>query len=123
MKGVKITGIKEVEKLLKDIEKEAKKELGNATKEGAEIIKSKVEANAPVRTGKLKKSIKIRAVKNSGGKVEYEIYSELDYAGYVEMGTRYKAARPFFRPAVDENSDKATKKILDVVGKGIDRVK
>lgn len=51
---------------------------------------------APVRTGKLRDSIKSNV---SGG--VGTVYSDATYSGYVENGTRYMAAHPFLRPAFD----------------------
>lgn len=52
-------------------------------------------ANAPVRTGALRDSI---AHTVDGDTVR--IGSDLDYAGFVEEGTRYMRAEPYLRPAL-----------------------
>ena len=50
----------------------------------------------PVRSGKLRNSIKTKVEGMKG-----EVYSDVSYAGYVENGTRKMRARPFLRPAYD----------------------
>lgn len=56
---------------------------------------------APVRTGVLRESI--------SGDVEGNLLTfraTAPYAGFVDMGTRKMAARPFFTPAVDQAKTK-----------------
>ncbi len=53
----------------------------------------------PVDTGALKKSIH-RTVLEDGHGTYIEIGSSLEYAIYVELGTRRMHARPYLRPAL-----------------------
>jgi HK97 gp10 family phage protein len=59
------------------------------------------QAAAPYRTGRLRRSITVeRATGRDAGTVH--VIAGAPYAGYVEFGTRYMAARPFMRPAANK---------------------
>lgn len=61
------------------------------------IIESNAKGRAPVRTGTLRRSIHHEV---SG--YEVSVGTDLEYAPYVEYGTRYMSPRPYLRPAIDE---------------------
>lgn len=61
-------------------------------------VQSLARAKAPVRTGHLRSSIKAGKVSDGVWRVEAGAH----YAVYVEYGTRYMRAQPYFRPAVAE---------------------
>jgi HK97 gp10 family phage protein len=44
-----------------------------------------------------------------------------NYAHLVEFGTEHSAAKPFMRPAMDQNGEAALVKILEMSAKGIER--
>jgi HK97 gp10 family phage protein len=53
---------------------------------------------APVDTGNLRGSISHRFA----GSLEGVVFTSVEYAPYIEYGTRKMRAQPFMRPAVDE---------------------
>jgi HK97 gp10 family phage protein len=59
------------------------------------IIQNDARRRCPVDTGRLRSSI---TVKRSAQGVT--VGSNVEYAGYVEYGTRHMAAQPYLRPAV-----------------------
>lgn len=79
----------------------------------AELIRDLAKVYVPVDTGALRDSIRVerggeglhwRMVKvRAGGYVVNPDTGKLvDYAGYVEMGTKYMSARPYLQAAVEE---------------------
>lgn len=74
----------------------AQSEVDKLTDEWATTVVRVAEMKAPMRTGRLKRSIK--KVSTKGG---YTITVNAPYAVYVEYGTRHRAANPFFKPAVE----------------------
>jgi HK97 gp10 family phage protein len=48
--------------------------------------------------------------------VEASIYTQSGYGGYLEVGTRKMAARPYIRPAFDENVGKIPEKVKEKLG-------
>lgn len=64
---------------------------------------------APVDTGRLRNSISHTVVE--GEQAAY-IGTNVEYAAYVELGTRYQRAQPYLKPAV-ANHTKEYKKIIE----------
>ena len=48
--------------------------------------------------------------------VEASMYTQSGYGGYLEVGTRKMAARPYIRPAFDENVAKIPEKVKEKLG-------
>ena len=68
-------------------------------------VKALAKVKVPVDTGALKKSITSRMLEDNHS-IYVEIGSELDYAVYVELGTRYNnGGQPFLRPALKAAGD------------------
>ena len=79
----------------------------------ANTIARKAKQKCPVKTGTLKRSIrpvvaleKDKAEIVAGGKAGMVpgVGTPVEYAAYVELGTRKQAAQPYLRPAVEEFS-------------------
>jgi HK97 gp10 family phage protein len=66
---------------------------------GAEQTAKSARALVPVRTGALRASI--RAERTPGGYAVRAGGGAVDYAAYVEFGTRRMAAQPYLRPALE----------------------
>lgn len=62
----------------------------------AELVLARAKSICPVDTGTLQASIVKEAIDNGN-----RVGSRVDYAGYVEHGTRYQHAQPYLRPALD----------------------
>lgn len=71
--SVNITGIKELTRMLERGIKTPAKALTKATKDGAMIVRKQARADSPVDTGKLKRSIKLKAEKRKVGKKVYQV--------------------------------------------------
>lgn len=69
---------------------------------GAEMTEQ-AKRNAPVRTGDLEGSI-TQSV--SGDGLETKTAPHVDYAAYVELGTRFMEAQPYLEPAHNAQSSK-----------------
>lgn len=82
----------------KDFNKDVEKFFAKEMNDKANKLKSDIARGTPVKTGKLKRSLRIE---KSGKKIE--IGSDAEYASFVEFGTRYQAAQPYFRPAIKKN--------------------
>jgi HK97 gp10 family phage protein len=67
-----------------------------ATELAADAIVTRARQLVPVRTGALKASIT-----KAGGGGDWIVTATAAYAGYVEFGTRYMAAQPYLRPALE----------------------
>jgi HK97 gp10 family phage protein len=82
------------------IEKEIKQKTDKVMKINAEKVKEKAKKLAPKKSGKLAGSIEVQRLAQSN----YSVGSDLDYAGFVEFGTRKMRARPYLYPAFLEET-------------------
>lgn len=67
----------------------------NAVKSYCDSAQAFARSIVPVRTGHLKESITVAAT----GLLEYEVFTDVEYARFVEWGTRFMRAQPFMTPA------------------------
>lgn len=81
-------------------------EVAKQVREAAVVIRDDARRRAPVRTGALRRSIKVeRAFDETTRRVSYHVGWDRRIAFYgplVELGTEDTAARPHLRPAADE---------------------
>jgi len=81
---------------------------------GALVLQAYAMQNAPVDTGFLRSSMESVEVDNGA---EMRVHAE--YAIYQEYGTRYMAAHPYVRPAIDEHTPEIVKAIGNEIEKQI----
>ena len=111
-----VTGIKEVDaKLAKLPYTIQKKLIRKAMRKAAKPVVATARQLAPKDTGRLSRSIKVKALKRSRktqhivgvrivtGKDLFK--GEYYYGGFIEYGTRYQPARSFLRRAAHQNED------------------
>lgn len=104
MPKVKIVGIEKLQKKLKDnTDLSAVRTV--VQKNGADM-QTKAQQNAPVDTGALKRSIALN-VRDIGMTAEVE--PTVEYAPYVELGTRFMNAQPYLKPAFEEQKEQFKK--------------
>lgn len=112
MPKIRVIGMKELQKALntEDAQKAVKKIVRHNGAELQSKAQEKADFHGHYRgnkfvppTGKLKSSIGLRIV-DDGMTAEVEPMAE--YAGYVEVGTRYMNAQPYLKPAYEAQSEK-----------------
>ena len=122
-----MVGDKELQRALNRISRDTQEKfVQQSLRKGAKPILASAITGVPVRTGRLKTSLKIRTRKRKrkgilGVQVQTGTRAELgiaaDAPGYypiaVEYGTKHMAADPYLRPALDTNRDKA----LGIIGR------
>lgn len=140
----KIEGMKELEKSLKELGKVPQKCVTPAARKGMKISLKSARANAPIEDGHLKKGMKLvgekskikgkkvyRVVfdrakndifqkKNSKGEITgyYPISQEY---GFFTRNGRYIPGFHFVEKSLTENAGSIEKKIVDEMGKNIDK--
>lgn len=97
--GVRLEGFEELQARLKEnVKLEDVKVVvsyhGSQMQQTAQIV-------CPRRTRDLARSITLEL---SNGGMAAEVAPHMNYAGYVEWGTRYMAAQPYIRPAFMQQS-------------------
>ena len=97
--GIKLKGAKELKvKLSKCTDMGPVKQV---VRKHTSELQQKAMRNAPVDTGALKRSIMLDI---SDGGMTGVVEPTVEYAPYVEWGTRYMSAQPFMKPAFDEQA-------------------
>ena len=74
-------------------------------------IETDAKRNCPVDTGRLRGSITTNIISTYSG----EVGTNVEYAGWVEYGTRYQSAQPYFEPAVEKNEDKFNEELDKII--------
>lgn len=99
VKPIAVTGMKELQRALKDMDGESQKEIRVALNTVAATVVQGAARRVPVRTGKARSSLKAMSsqtetrIKAGGRKAEY--YGWLDFGGRV--GRKKSVARPVLR--------------------------
>lgn len=81
--------IKGVDRLTQRFNNIAKMELRGAVNKATQLVHGQAKALAPADTGLLRESIHMQ-VKDTGNAVEGRVYTNVEYAAYVEFGTGIK---------------------------------
>jgi HK97 gp10 family phage protein len=136
---VQIKGAAELDRVLRQLPVEiARKELTGAVMEGANIVRRAVQDAAPVRVdptpkaigkggkgrlpGYLRANIRRGVVRAGTASVTIAVGTGAAFYGFMlEFGTRFMAARPWFRPAWEASREAALAKIGLALGKRVER--
>ncbi|WP_165068264.1 HK97-gp10 family putative phage morphogenesis protein [Paludisphaera rhizosphaerae] len=117
-KATIVTGIEEIDRRLRQLEPAiGKKVVRQAIRQALKPVLAAAKANAPVESGALKRSIKLRAVKpkvRRKGVVGLDVRVDKDsaeggawYAPRVELGDSTHVGHPFMAPAYAAQGPKA----------------
>jgi HK97 gp10 family phage protein len=104
-----VQGAEQLQQKLSELSKtHAKAAIRKGTRAGAKIVQAEAKNRVPVRTGRLKKGLKVRAMPRKknyvGTMVRLADTGEVFYGGFVEFGTKYIKPRHYL-----ENASKAVK--------------
>ncbi len=137
----KLTGWKEFDDLLKEFPDAVQNRVAQGvTNAGARVIRKEIKAAAPVdadkrsplslKHGRLKDNIKIypmRYVKSRGQKGTRVNTGKASWGYWLEKGTRYIEARPWFLPAFEKATgaavDRMREYFVDRMEKEIEKLK
>lgn len=133
-----VTGIKGLDKALKALPaKIEKKVLRQAMRKGVKPIQAAAKANVPVRSGTLKKAIKVRAMKRKKDRLgvlvivgQGDFKGETFYGAMIEYGhfagkrgtpdRKFVEAKPFMRPAFETNKEAVGKETVRLIREGVE---
>ncbi len=82
--GVNLTGIKEIQTALKDIDTKLKQDLADEMNASALNIQSNAKKLAPVDLGFLRNRIELEI---SDNRLTYDVEAKAKYSAYIEFGT------------------------------------
>lgn len=122
-----LTGSKEMERVLKRLpEQLARKHLRASVRAGAVVVSKESKAAAPRgqdpagEHGRLHENIAIKLNRKSRLSVHFMVHTGAAFWGlFLEYGTKFMAAIPWFRPAFERSAPAALSKIGDRLGKGL----
>jgi HK97 gp10 family phage protein len=127
----KVAGVDKVVRNLKSLEPKIQaKAVRKATRAGAKVLAAEVKEIAPVDTGELRDSIKVKdarrrrrgqlmtVVKAGAGKVK----GVQAHGPAVEFGTSRKPPVPFMAPALDAKGGEARDVAIEELGRAIDQI-
>lgn len=92
-----------------------KTKLKNAVNRSALAIQKGAKTRCPVDTGRLRASIKIQPAESTTGAFNLLVGTDVEYAEYVEFGTRRASAQPFLFPASEEERPRFIEEIKKAV--------
>ncbi len=124
----KIEGGKELQRNLTALPKQVeRKVVMGALRKAAKPLIAEARARVPVKTGRLRASIGVRAARIRGGlavhigagarKVRGR---QIRHGHLIEFGTRHHAAFPFLRPAFEDVREEMTRVLGRELGRGIE---
>lgn len=108
---IKITS--DAEKILKKFNNTAtvEKDVSKLVKDTLYNIERDAKKQCPVDTGRLRGSITTNIISTYSG----EVGTNVEYADYVNSGTRYQEAQPYFDSAVKKNEDKFNDALDEII--------
>jgi HK97 gp10 family phage protein len=124
--GVTITGVQELQGKLRALDLVVRRELLlEAATAGGEIVLTDARANAPRATGALAEGLTLK----EAGRVSDSREGVVDvgpdkmefYGFFIEFGTAFLAPRPFLMPALENNRERITQVMGDILWTAIDR--
>ena len=77
--------------------------LTNSIRKATNLVQRDAKLNVPVDSGNLRRSIQARTSTSPQG-IQGEVFTNCEYAAYVEYGTRNAAAQPYLYPALNQNN-------------------
>lgn len=107
---IKVEGI---DKVIENIDKyndEIQNKIKQVLADGGMKIQTEAQNRAPVRTGTLRASIEY---KPNG--LQVEVVAGVDYASFVEFGTRFMEPQPFLTPAFELVAPQIERDIKEVL--------
>ncbi|RNC76555.1 hypothetical protein DA717_15325 [Piscirickettsiaceae bacterium NZ-RLO2] len=104
-----VEGLRDLEKQLKQLAPKKIRTLNRrALRKAAEPVETQMKANAPQKSGALVESIKRRSKKGKGRRTVVNVTvgptRKIYYAIEQEYGSSHQSARPFIRPALNDNA-------------------
>lgn len=136
---VKVEGLRELGERMKSLSDDVNNRIARAaTAAGAVVIRNAAQAKVPVDTGNLKKNIIVKRLPKGESSLTSEHIvtvrqgkltkkqkekglGDAFYGRFVEYGTAKMPARPYLRPAYDQNKERAVEAIKDRIKKRIEK--
>lgn len=137
--SVKVDGLRDLGDRMKGLKEDVNNRIARAaTAAGAVVIRNAAQQKVPVDTGNLKKNIIVKRLPKGESSLTSEHIvtvrqgkvtakqkdkglQDAYYGKFVEYGTAKMPARPYLRPAYDQNKEKAVQAIKDRIEKRLNK--
>ncbi len=123
---VTVTGAKELDRKLRDLApKLSKKIVRSSLRKAAKPVQARAKTIVPVRTGFLKKAIKVRAMRRSRVRMgvratlEDRTFQDAFYGKWVELGKHDSPGQHFMKRAADLTFPQSLQILTDEIRRGI----
>lgn len=119
----KITGLDQLHQKFAALQKATQAQvLKNAVFSGSLIFQNSAVQKVPVVTHNLQRSIHVEVAVSKATYAEAQTGTDVEYAAYVEFGTSKQSAKPYLRPAFDENKDRAKNEVAEALRQQIESI-
>jgi HK97 gp10 family phage protein len=119
----KITGLDQLQQKFAALQKATQAQvLKNAVFSGSLIFQNSAVQKVPVVTHNLQRSIHVEVAVSKATYAEAQTGTDVEYAAYVEFGTSKQSAKPYLRPAFDENKDRAKNEVAEALRQQIESI-
>ena len=86
----------------------------NAIRDSALLVERDAKLNCPVDTGNLRASIQTE-INETDTEYVAEVGTNVEYAAFVEFGTKNMEAKPYLVPALEANRDTIKESIMNAL--------
>lgn len=107
MAGASVEGVSRLSGKLNTIATQTPSIVQTSLLAGAQPVVNAAKRDVPKLTGNLSRSLHAEAT----GDKEVTVGTDVEYAGYVEMGTSRMQGRPYLRPALAENQKEVVSRV------------
>jgi len=93
-----------------------------ALQKSARLVARSAKQKVPRRTGALQKAIGTRtSVRSATAESTIGFNRKAFYGRFIELGTSKMAAKPFLRPALDENQRQIVDTFIESINEGVEK--
>ena len=110
----KITGLKELNNFVANLSSDLRQSFDQTMTKYGSIMENQMLQRVPVRTGFLRSTIGKSLTQS-----QLKLFATAFYAGYVNYGTVWMPARPFFTGPIEENTPKLIDELNHLIDLGI----
>lgn len=112
-----VSGVNFRSSKFKAVEEKVVGKMADAVEAGGQVLVAKMSQKAPRATGTLSRNIVLKVERTGWQSVAAKVGpgSDAFYGKFSEQGTATEPARPWMRPAFDENKKEISKAVRDVL--------
>jgi HK97 gp10 family phage protein len=110
---VRVEGMSALRRALLNVDAEGRRTVQREVFRSLLNVQRRAKERCPVDTGRLRNSI---AIEPADEGLSGTVGTNVEYAPYVEFGTRYMPAQPFLLPAIEEEQPEFVRRLKEQLG-------